>query len=383
MPFERLPQASIRVSAPGRVNLLGEHVDYNEGAVLPVAIDRGVRLRASPAPDGMLHLHALDFDQLVSVRLDRLTDKIDSNGSPLPDWALYPAGVAWVLQERGLQVTGITAAYTSDVPIGAGLSSSAAVEVAFAALWRQNGGWQIDSMTLAQLCQQAENRYVGVECGLMDPFASLHGVADHVLYFDTRHLTHQALPLPAGVDIVIADSGVRRHLTASTYNERRAACQEAVQRLRQHLPNIRALRDVSPEEFARHAHHLPAIVHRRARHVVEECARVERAKVCLQRGDTAGFGRLMFEGHASLRDLYQVSCSELDSLVKLAAGLPGCLGARLTGAGFGGCTVNLVETKKVSLFMEELMSGYRRLTGVNAQVYRCRASNGAQVELIP
>lgn len=383
MPFERQPQASIRVSAPGRVNLLGEHVDYNDGAVLPVAIDRYVRLSAMPNDDGVLYLRALDFDQQVSVDLDRLADRIDRNGSPLPDWALYPAGVAWALQGRGLRVTGVTAACTSDVPIGAGLSSSAAVEVAFAALWRQTGGWQIDSMKLAQVCQEAENRYVGVQSGLMDQFASVHGAADHALYFDTRHLTHRALPLPQGIAIVIADSGVRRTLAGSAYNERRAACEEAVQRLRQHLPQIQALRDVSPEEFARHARHLPEIVRRRARHVVEECARVESAVVCLQRGDITEFGRLMFEGHASLRDLYQVSCPELDSLVKLAAGLPGCLGARLTGAGFGGCTVNLVETKQASMFIEKLISGYRHLTGRNAQVYLCRASNGVKVELCP
>ncbi len=374
-----LPAAPYTASAPGRVNLLGEHVDYNGGPVLPVAIDREVRIAATPRADSIVHLTALDLDQSVSFDLNHLDAKKERGGGPLPGWALYPAGVAWVLKKHGFATTGVNASFTSNIPIGAGLSSSAAVEVAFASLWRALGGWQTDQMTIARMCQEAENQYVGVNCGLMDQFASAHGVEGHALYFDTRSLDWRPVPLPAGAVIVIADSKVRRSLANSAYNERRAACEEAVRILSQFLPGIRVLRDVSPEQFNAYAHHLPTVVRMRAQHVVEECARVDQAVPLLEAGDARGFGRLMFAGHASLRDLYQVSVPELDTLVAAAARLPGCLGARLTGAGFGGCTVNLVEEAHAENFIAQLKAEYLQSTGKQAEVYLCRASQGPQV----
>jgi galactokinase len=379
MPSQPLPAKPFIVSAPGRVNLLGEHVDYNDGPVLPVAIDRVVTISASPRSDRLVHLKALDLNQTVSFQLDQLEKKVDTHGSPLPGWALYPAGVAWVLQQHGLAVSGVEAAFTSNVPIGAGLSSSAAVEVAFASLWKAIGGWQASQMQLAQMCQEAENRYVGVNCGLMDQFASAHGVEGHALYLDTRTLDWRSVPLPAGAVVVIADSKVRRSLANSAYNERRAACEEAVRLLQPALPGIRALRDVTPAQFQANAGRLPAVVAKRAQHVVEECARVDEAIVKLEAGDAAGFGQLMFAGHASLRDLYEVSVPELDSLVAIASSLPGCLGARLTGAGFGGCTVNLVQEAHAPAFIEQLKEHYYQATGKAAEVYLCRASQGPQV----
>jgi len=379
MYANQLPSAHYLVTAPGRVNLLGEHVDYNDGFVLPAAIDRVVKIAANPRGDHIVRLSALDLTSTTAFSLDHLDEKKDLTGSPLPGWAMYPAGVAWTLQRHGYAVNGVDAWFTSNVPIGSGLSSSAAVEVAFATLWRAVGGWQTDQMTIARLCQEAENQYVGVNCGLMDQFASAHGMEGHALYLDTRSLDWRPVPMPAGMAIVIADSRVRRSLANSAYNERRASCEEAVRLLQQDLPEIKALRDVRPEEFHRLAHKLPEIVRMRAQHVVEECARVEQAIVKMEAGDAVGFGRLMFEGHASLRDLYQVSVPELDALVRIAATLPGCLGARLTGAGFGGCTVNLVEEDKAEAFVQQLKSLYRAETGKQGDVYLCRASQGPSI----
>lgn len=381
MPFATLPSTQYLVTAPGRVNLLGEHVDYNDGFVLPVAIDREVKIAANLRPDRLVRLFALDLNASVIFPLDQLDGKKDVNGKPMPGWALYPAGVALVLQQHGYTVQGIDAWFTSNVPIGAGLSSSAAVEVAFATLWRAVGGWQTDQMTLARLCQQAENNYVGVKSGLMDQFASAHGIAGHALYLDTRTLEWHPVPLPAGLAVVIADSKVRRSLATSAYNERRASCEEAVRLLQKDLPGITALRDVTPGEFSRLADQLPEVIRKRARHVVEECARVEKAVKLLEAGDAVGFGQLMYEGHASLRDLYEVSCPELDTLVELASRLPGCLGARLTGAGFGGCTVNLVEENKAADFVYELKSRYQQAKGKQGDVYLCRASQGPTVSV--
>jgi galactokinase len=214
-PEVLLPGARWQVIAPGRVNLLGEHVDYNDGAVLPAAIDRAMRLQARPSLDGLVRLHALDLKQSVSFSLEHLELKQDAAGDALPSWALYPAGVAWALQQHGLATLPFEAAFTSNLPMGAGLSSSAAVEVGFAALWQRLGGWQADRMTLAKLSQQAENRYVGVNCGLMDQFASANGIEGHALYFDTRSLAFRAVPLPADAAIIIADSRVRRSLANS------------------------------------------------------------------------------------------------------------------------------------------------------------------------
>ncbi len=380
--FGRPPALVVR--APGRVNLLGEHVDYNDGLVLPAAIDRAVYIAAASSGDSCARLHALDLNQQVDLRLDALDDRLDaggdkSPGKPLPGWARYPAGVAWALQQEGLPTGGILAAYTSDVPIGAGLSSSAAVEVAFAVLWQALGGWPLDRLALAQICQRAENQYVGLSCGLMDQFASACGVAGHALYFDTRSLEWEPAPIPADIGLVIANSGVRRSLTHSGYNERRADCEQAVRELQAYLPGIRSLRDVATTELAAYAPYLSEIPHRRAEHVVKEIARVRSALSALQRGDRQALGALMYAGHNSLKNLYEVSTPELDTLVELTRRLPGCIGARLTGAGFGGCTINLVEMEHAEAFIAGLREGYPQATGREAQVYLCQASQGASV----
>jgi galactokinase len=378
--FQRPP--SILVRAPGRVNLLGEHIDYNDGVVLPAAIDRYVTLVAAPTADNHLSLQALDLTQSASFSLDALEARQDLAGRQLPNWTKYPAGIAWALKNAGLDVAGLQAVYTSSVPIGSGLSSSAAVEVAFAAAWRALGGWQMDNLPLAKLCQVAENNFVGVASGLMDQFSSACGVDGHVLVFDTRSLEWYPLNLPAGTAIVVADSGMRRSLTNSAYNQRRASCEKAVELLRKYKPELRSLRDISTVEFAAYSDYLPEEVRMRAEHVVHEIFRVECGIHALNESDAKLFGGIMFAGHRSLRDLYQVSIPELDTLVEIARSLPGIYGARLTGAGFGGCTVNLIEAAQAEAFIQGLVAGYRQKTNKEAKVYLCQASAGVSVRQI-
>ncbi len=381
MDYFEVPPEYIAV-APGRVNLLGEHVDYNDGPVLPVAIDRQVTIAGRALDEQIVSLYALDLDAAVSFRLENLEAKTDQDGQPLPSWALYPAGVAWSLQNSGRTVCGLQAVYTSNIPIGAGLSSSAAIEVGFVTLWQALGGWSAVQLELAKICQRAENQYVGVKCGLMDQFASACGVADHALYFDTRSLEWEPVPLLPGTAIVIADSKVRRSLANSAYNDRRVACEQAVQLLREFIPDLRSLRDISAPEFAAYSFYLPPEVAKRAEHVVKEIARVNSAVSALRRQDTRAFGALMYAGHNSLRNLYEVSTSELDALVEIARDLPGCIGARLTGAGFGGCTVNLVEEAYAEQFIQALKHAYQERVSRAAQVYLCRASRGAGAQKI-
>lgn len=370
----------IRIVSPGRVNLLGEHVDKNDGKVLPAAINRSIKLSATPRTDAILQVNALDLHQSVEINLDELEKKIDTAGNPLPGWALYPAGVAWSLKTGGFKISGASCEFSSDIPIGAGLSSSAAVEVGFAVLWQTMGGWPMDRLTLSQYCQKAEVEYAGVNCGLMDQFACANGVEGHAVLLDTRSLEFKPVPLPRNTAIVIADSTIRRSLVTSAYNDRVNDCQSAIEIARQTNPGVRSLRDISVAEFERLKEKMPAEVYRHARHVVGEIERVDQAINCLEGGDSQMFGKIMFETHASLRDFYEVSCPELDLLVELAAEFKGCIGARLTGAGFGGCTVNLVEESKAQEFVDFLSAEYHRKTSLQASVFITLAKRGATVE---
>jgi len=365
------------VRAPGRVNLLGEHVDYNEGFVLPAAIDRATILACRPSGSSRSSILALDLGSETSFDLKSIQNKKTSKATPLPGWGLYPSGMQRSLDEEKLKTPGMDAVFASDVPRGAGLSSSASVEMAFGVAWEKLGGWTMTPMHMAKLGQRAENQYVGVNCGIMDQFASACGVKDHLLFLDCRSLDWQAVPLPGQVAIVIANTNVRRALAGSAYNDRRAACEEAVRILREYLPGILSLRDVSLQDFNSLAHHLPELVEKRARHIVEEIDRTRLAGNILADNDIVRFGRLMNECHVSLRDLYQVSCPELDAMVETAWSLPGCYGARLTGAGFGGCTVNLVAQDAVVTFSRELAQGYKRKTSLKPEVYICHAADGA------
>jgi galactokinase len=365
--------------APGRVNLLGEHVDYNDGFVLPAAIDRATYIAFSQATSPQTDLFAVDFDQRASFSPETLSTKTQTDGSPLPEWARYPAGVMWALREAGQDTPNMQAVYASDVPRGAGLSSSASVEMAFAVAWMALGGWTLPPMQRALLGQKAENKYVGVNCGIMDQFASACGEKDKLMLLDCRSLEYQGLPLPKDVAIVIADTSVERKLTTSAYNDRRAACEEAVRLLKEDLPEIKALRDVNLDDFNRLAGKLPAEVEKRARHVVEEIARTDQAIGLLQSGDVAAFGKLMNECHESLRDLYEVSIPELNVMARLAQSLEGCYGARLTGAGFGGCVASLVAQDQVDAFAKNLAARYESETRRPPEIYICEASDGAEL----
>ncbi len=363
--------------APGRVNLLGEHVDYNDGFVLPAAIDRATYIAFSPADSERTTLWAADFDKAAVFSSQTLAAQTQPDGSPLPDWARYPAGMMWALGEAGLETPAMDAVFASDVPRGSGLSSSASVEMAFGVAWQQLGGWELAPMELAKLGQRAENQYVGVNCGIMDQFASACGVENRLLLLDCRSLEWETLALPEGVSIVVADTTVRRKLTSGEYNNRRAACEQAVRLLQAGLPGIRSLRDVSLADFNRLAGTLPVEVEKRARHVVEEIERTRQAIPLLQAGDVSRFGKLMNACHASLRDLYEVSCPELDVMAGVAQSLAGCYGARLTGAGFGGCTVNLAAREQAEAFAQALAAGYESRTGIHPEIYICKASAGA------
>lgn len=370
-------EPAVIIRAPGRVNLLGEHVDYNEGWVLPAAIDRAVWLAVSPAADDHVTLRALDLDEQATFHLSEINPR-GASGNP-KSWLNYPAGVAWVLQKAGHSLGGLRGVYTSTVPIGAGVSSSAAVEVAFILAWEALSSLSLSGLDRARLGQQVENEYLGLKSGIMDQFASVHGAADHVILIDCRTLRHELIPYPAGTAIVVADSGVRRELAISEYNVRRSQCEEAVELLRPYIPHIRTLRDVSTEEFELYAHRLPDLLRRRARHVVEECARVLEGVELLRQGDMAGFGALVRQSHISLRDLYEVSILELNVLAAAAWQVPGCYGARLTGAGFGGCVIAVVREDAAGEVQAMMVDAYQQEFGRRPDVFVCEVSEGASI----
>ncbi len=365
--------------APGRVNLLGEHVDYNDGFVLPAAINLATWIAFSPTGTDETILFAIDLKEEVTFNSAGIQSKKDINGNAFSDWVKYPAGVAWSLQENGLQVKGMKAVFCSDVPRGASLSSSASVEMTFGKAWELLGGWKIPPMQLALIGQQAENKYVGMNCGIMDQFASACGEKDRLLLLDCRSLEYRTLPLPEDVAIVIADTSVRRTLLTSAYNKRRASCEEAVKLLQKKKPGLSSLRDITPEEFNRLSSDLPEETEMRARHVVNEIERTSKAISLLEKGDVESFGVLMNDCHASLRDLYEVSGPELDLMARLAQPIKGCYGARQTGGGFAGCTVNLVKKEETDNFSKILSTQYEKQTGLHPSVYICQASGGAAI----
>jgi galactokinase len=375
--FGRKPEYLGR--APGRVNLMGEHVDYNDGCVFPMAIDRTVYIAFCQSGTNGSTIRAADLRSEIALDSQALAGRKDAAGRKLPGWGLYPAGVLQSILTEDLTAPGILAVFASDIPRGAGLSSSAAVELAFMKAWQTCGGWDSPAPGLAVMAQRAESQYVGVHCGIMDQYASAYGRQGHAIYLDCRDLTSRAVALPPDYSIVIADSGIHHALAAGAYNDRRAACEEAVRLLSGYLPGIRALRDVSVVAFEEHARLLPEAIRRAARHVVYEIERTGRAVAALEAGDVTAFGKAMLESHESLRDDYRVSCPELDTLVRIAIVLPGCLGARLTGAGFGGCTVNLIRKAQVHDFMAELKQRYKVETGILSHVTVCQAMDGAGV----
>jgi galactokinase len=357
------------VRAPGRVNLIGEHTDYNDGFVLPMAIDRAVWIALRPRRDRTVEAYSVDFGQAVRFALDGL--RHEDGG-----WAEYLKGVAWALQEAGYGLRGWEGALAGDVPVGAGLSSSAALEMAAARAFAAASELPWAPAAMARLGQRAENHWVGVKCGIMDQMISAGGRAGHALLIDCRSLECEPVPLPPGTSVVVLDTATRRGLVDSAYNERRAQCEAAARSF-----EVKALRDVSVAQLegARHASPLPEATYRRARHVVTENARTLQAAGEMRRGDAAALGRLMDESHASLRYDFEVSSAELDTMVECARRQAGCLGARMTGAGFGGCAVALVRAEESQAFASSVGACYRQESGLTPSVYVCTATDGAEI----
>lgn len=363
--------AAFVARAPGRVNLIGEHTDYNDGFVMPMAIDRAVWIALRPRDDGRVSLRSLDFGE--SADFDIGTVARGRGG-----WAEYVRAVAWSLgTEHGAELHGWEGVVAGNVPLGAGLSSSAALELAVARAFAAAGEIAWDATAMARMAQRAENRWVGVNCGIMDQMISAAGQSAHALLIDCRSLSTRAVPLPPGTSVVILDTGTRRGLVDSAYNERRAQCEAAAA-----FFGVKALRDVDERTFASRAAELEPTMRRRARHVVTENARTLRAAAALERGDAAEVGWLMDESHRSLRDDFEVSREELDTIVTLARSQSGCHGARMTGAGFGGCAVALVDANSAATIASEVSHRYRAAYGQAPSVYVTVAVDGASIERI-
>ncbi len=359
------------VRAPGRVNLIGEHTDYNQGFVLPAAIDRYCWYAGRKRRDRRVRAYSADFKQESQFDLASI-DRDDNH-----PWSNYLRGVSKFLEESGSELTGADIVLGGDVPREAGLSSSAAVEIGAAAFWKKLVGFSSGAVALANLAQKAENEFVGVPCGIMDQFISALGRRHHALFLDCRDLATRHVPLRANTAIVVCNSGVKRSLAQSEYEIRTRQCSEAVEGLRSAGLQVRSLRDVKPEDLEMAKHVLNDTLLRRARHVVTENDRVLKAVAALDGDDPERFGELMIQSHASLRDDYEVSSQELDTLVDIALKQPGVFGSRMTGAGFGGCTVNLVQHAAAAGFAQAVREGYQEALGLKAEVYAFRASDGA------
>jgi galactokinase len=366
--------------APGRVNLIGEHTDYNDGFVMPAAIGFYTQVAVGPRPDQKLVIYSENYSEQVEFELDHLPEARAGH------WSDYLIGVVKMIRLSGKKLGGSDLLVDGNVPQGAGLSSSASIEVAVgyafldlsdrAANQNTMGEKKIDRTKLALLCQQAENEFVGARCGIMDQFVASHGKRGHALLLDCRSLEHRQLPLPDDVSLAICNTMVKHSHAGGEYNQRRAECEAGVRGLSKYLPKMRALRDVTPEDLEAYGHELPAVVMRRCRHVVSENARVLQAAAALELGDLQAFGTLMLESHRSLRDDFEVSCYELDLMVELAEKVEGVYGTRMTGGGFGGCTIALVRSDCVEAFQRMVGGGYERSTDCKPEIYICSAADG-------
>lgn len=358
--------------APGRVNLIGEHTDYNDGFVMPVAIGFSTWVTAVRRDDRTVSIFSENFSEPVEFDLD------DKNLRAQGHWSDYVKGVAVTLERAGYRLRGAKLRIRGEVPIGSGLSSSAALEVASAFALLTTSGITIDRVELAKLCQRAENEFVGMRCGIMDQFASANGQVGKALLLDCRSLEYKPVALPEAARLAVCNTMVKHSLATSEYNARRLECEKAVRYFAERLPNVRALRDVSEEELKSLGTDLPEVIYRRARHVITENQRVLAAGAALERDDLQTFGQLMKSSHDSLRHDYEVSCKELDLMVQLAQQVRGVFGSRMTGGGFGGSTVNLVAAENVDEFKEVVSRSYENATGLPPEIYICDAAGGVE-----
>jgi galactokinase len=358
--------------APGRVNLIGEHTDYNEGFVLPAAIGFSCWVGIAPRDDRKVSIYSENFKETRDADLD------DLGTHGLGHWSDYPVGAAWALQEAGYRLRGANLYIAGNVPLGAGLSSSAAIEVSTGYALLSVAGHAIDRTKLALLCQRAENNFVGARVGIMDQFVSCHGRAGHALMIDCRSLEYRTLQLPPKVSLVICNTMVKHKLQAGEYNVRRAECEEAVRKLSAALPGIRSLREVDLEQLTQNRGLLSETLYRRCRHVISENARVRKVADLFAQGKIGGLREVMSASHQSMRDDYEISCRELDVMVKIAERQRGLYGARMTGGGFGGCTINLVDVEQAADFERLVSAEYESEIGLRPDVYICEASQGAE-----
>lgn len=376
-PHHQLPDLVAR--APGRVNLLGGHVDFQDGLVLNIAIDREIWLAAAAGADGHLQVHATDLKQSATVALDRLDARADVNGADLPRWAQYPAGVAWALRRRDLPLPGLAAVFSGNVIMRAGLSSSAAVEEAFAIAWQALGGWSLPANELAQVGREAEREYMKLGTGIQDQFTALHGLRDHTLLIDCRTLEHRHIPLPLQVRVVVCDTNTRRELAGSSYNSRAQDTHATVALIREERPQIKTLRDVSLDELNSFRPRLPEGQYRRSRHVVTEIARVEAGVEALAAGNLAAFGALMNDSYRSARDDYGSSSPALDAMWDAATNHAACYGARYSGGGEAGAVVALVDADAVDDFIAGTAERYTAATGRTGEFFPVEPADGASV----
>jgi len=356
--------------APGRVNLIGEHTDYNDGFVFPAAIDLYTWAAVSPRNDSKLRVYSENLVESSEIDLSEAAPR------PRDHWSDYVHGVAVMLQQAGVTVRGVDMALYSDVPSGAGLSSSAALEVSVASALLGASARTLPLAEVAKLCQRAENEFVGARVGIMDQFASCFGSGHHAILLDCRSLEYKLRRLPDSISMVICNTMVKHGHSGGEYNDRRAQCEEGVRLLKQYFPSIRALRDVTPAQLESHRGNLPELIYRRCRHVVTENGRVLRTAEALGKGDLETVGASMAESHSSMKNDYEISCRELDIMVDLAKGRDGLIGSRMTGGGFGGCTINLVRTASVGQFKVEMHSAYHQATGILPEVYVSNAGAG-------
>ena len=359
-------------SAPGRVNLIGEHTDYNDGFVLPFAIDRRTYVACRPRDDGKVRAYTITLDKKAEFDLADLHSKDK-------DWTVYIRGMLDVLRSRGISVNGLDLVIDTDIPFGAGLSSSAAFEVAVGLAVTSLAGREISSMDLARAGQEVEHKFAGVRSGIMDQLVSASARDGNLLLIDCRSLATEHVPFDfPDLELVVCDSRVKHELASSAYNDRRAECEEGVELLRRHFPEIEALRDISVDEFSRAEHDLPPVIAKRCRHVVGENARTLKAVDAIKRADNDELGRLMYESHESLRDDYEVSSPELDHLVETASQIDGVVGSRMTGGGFGGCTITLLAKDHFKQFRDEIEDEYEAAFGKPPAVFPVRPSPGAE-----
>jgi len=359
--------------APGRVNMIGEHTDYNDGFVMPAAIERYTWAAIGPRRDSVLHVTSDSVHESVELNLEEL------QGPPRGHWSDYVRGVAALLQRAGHKLGGANLVIQSDVPLGAGLSSSASLEIATAIALASLNGIEFTRSSMIMLCQKAEHEFAGTKCGIMDQFASAYAEEGRLILLDCRSMEHSLVPVPLGATIVIVNTRVRHELAAGEYNQRRSDCDTGVRLLAKLMPTIRTLRDVALSDLELHKELLSESVYRRCRHVVTENSRVLRAATALSESNLSTFGELMYASHESLRSDFEVSCPELNFLVETAASLPGVYGARMTGGGFGGCTVNLVQRDAVWAFNLAMEERYTRETGFPPFIYTCSAAQGADI----